>query len=137
MIKYLKIFSLEIVLAATLIGAIVTIKVASAADGRQFTEAEIAQVESGKSVYEDKIDISYLSKMVIHPEDDWIGKKVFKYNGVCMEVIKDLKIKKIKHPFKNLYRSANLPKEIEIGEMDVESQVVDCSLYESKVTVFE
>lgn len=137
MIKYLKIFSLEIVIAATLVGVIVTTNIATAAEEKQFTEAEIAQVESGKSVYEDKIDISYLSKMVIHPEDDWIGKKVFKYNGVCMEVIKDLKIKKIKDPFKNLYRSANLPKEIEIGEMDVESQVVDCSLYESKVTVFE
>lgn len=101
------------------------------------TETELGQVESGKSVYEDKIDISYLQRMVIHPKDDWIGKKVFKYNGVCMEVIKDLKIKKIKDPFKNLYRSANLPKEVEIGVMDVKSEVVDCAPYESKVTVLE
>lgn len=101
------------------------------------TETELGQVESGRSVYEDKIDISYLQRMVIHPKDDWIGKKVFQYNGICMEVVKDLKIKKIKEPFKNLYRSANLPKEVEIGVMDVKSEVVDCSLYESKVTVLE
>ena len=107
------------------------------AEAADLTETELEQVESGKSVYEDKIDISYLKKMVIHPEDDWIGKKVFKYNGVCMEVIKDLRIKKIKEPFKNLYRSANLPKEVEIGEMDVKSEVVDCAPYESKVTVLE
>ena len=75
--------------------------------------------------------------MVIHPKDDWIGKKVIKYNGVCMEIVKDLKIKKIKDPFKNLYRSANLPKEVEIGVMDVKSEVVDCDPYESKVTVLE
>ncbi|MCY9860960.1 hypothetical protein OTK49_00195 [Vibrio coralliirubri] len=129
-------YSVEIMMAAVLFCAVL-MNDANAAEDKQFTEAEIAQVESGNSVYEDKIDISYLSKMVIHPQDDWIGKKVFKYNGVCMEVVKDLKIKKIKDPFKNLYRSANLPKEIEIGDMNVESQVVDCSLYESKVTVFE
>lgn len=109
----------------------------SLADKVNFSEPELEVIESSKSVYEDKIDISYLAKMVIHPEDDWIGKKVFKHNGVCVEVIKDLKIKKIRDPFKNLYRSANLPKVVEIGEMDTTSSVVDCSLYESKVTVLE
>ncbi|ELP5898482.1 hypothetical protein QTV49_000356 [Vibrio vulnificus] len=107
------------------------------AEAVELTVTELGQVESGKSVYEDKIDISYLQRMVIHPKDDWIGKKVFKYNGVCIEVVKDLKIKKIKDPFKNLYRSANLPKEVEIGVMDVKSEVVDCAPYESKVTVLE
>ncbi|MCM0149184.1 hypothetical protein [Photobacterium galatheae] len=109
----------------------------SSANAASLSDIELEKVESGKSVYEDKIDISYLQKMVIHPKDDWIGKKVFKYNGVCMEVVKDLKIKKIKEPFKNLYRSANLPKEVEIGVMEVSSEVVDCSLYESKITVLE
>ncbi|EGR2229461.1 hypothetical protein QX249_09340 [Vibrio parahaemolyticus] len=135
MMKNLKWLLAETSLAMILGGAVILYS--TNAEAADLTETELEQVESGKSVYEDKIDISYLKKMVIHPEDDWIGKKVFKYNGVCMEVIKDLKIKKIKEPFKNLYRSANLPKEVEIGEMDVKSEVVDCAPYESKVTVLE
>ena len=111
--------------------------VTAMANDNTFSSSELAAIESGKSVYEDKIDISYLAKMVIHPEDDWIGKKVFKYDGVCIEVFKELNIKKIKEPFKNLYRSANLPDVVEIGEMKVKSEVVDCSLYESKVTTLE
>ncbi|HHJ3079648.1 TPA: hypothetical protein ACPVZG_003487 [Vibrio parahaemolyticus] len=135
MMKNLKWLLAETSLAMILGGAVILYS--TNAEAADLTETELEQVESGKSVYEDKIDISYLKKMVIHPEDDWIGKKVFKYNGVCMEVIKDLRIKKIKEPFKNLYRSANLPKEVEIGEMDVKSEVVDCAPYESKVTVLE
>lgn len=110
---------------------------AAPALAQETTEAELQQIESNRSIYEDKIDISYLSKMVIHPKDDWIGKKVFKYNGACIEVTKELKIKEIKKPFENLYRSANLPDKVEIGVMNAESQVVDCSLYESEVTVLE
>lgn len=135
MMKNLKWLLAETSLAMILGGAVFLYSTNT--EAADLTETELEQVESGKSVYEDKIDISYLKKMVIHPEDDWIGKKVFKYNGVCMEVIKDLRIKKIKEPFKNLYRSANLPKEVEIGEMDVKSEVVDCAPYESKVTVLE
>lgn len=107
------------------------------AKGVQSNEAEILKIESGRSVYEDKIDISYLSKMVIHPKDDWIGKKVFKYNEACIEVVKELKIKEIKAPFQNLYRSANLPKKVEIGVMNTSTQVVDCAQYESEVTTLQ
>lgn len=106
-------------------------------DNQTKTETEIQKIETGKSIYEDKIDISYLSKMVIHPKDDWIGKKVFKYNDTCIEVIKDLNIKVIDDPFADLYRSANLPDKVEIGVMKAKNLVVDCSLYESEVTVLE
>lgn len=88
-------------------------------------------------VYEDKIDVSYLAKLIIHPKDDWIGRKVFKRDGVCVEVTKELKFKTIDKPFKDLYRSANLPKKVEIGNMDVQAKVVDCSNYQSSVTVLE
>ena len=123
----------KVILVASLFGG----GVSATANENEFSSSEVAVIETGKPVYEDKIDISYLAKMVIHPEDDWIGKKVFKYDGVCVEVFKELKIKKIKKPFENLYRSANLPDVVEIGEMDVKTEVVECSLYESKITILK
>lgn len=88
-------------------------------------------VGSSNEVYEDKIDVSYLAKLVITPKDDWIGKKVYRNGDVCIEVTKELKFKTVKEPFKHLYRSANLPKAIDIGVMEENAKVVDCSEYVS------
>ena len=90
-----------------------------------------------QEVYEDKIDVSYLSKLIITPKDDWVGRKVYKHGVVCIEVTKELKFKNISKPFEHLYRSANLPKSIDIGVIKEDVKVVDCSEYVSKTKVIE
>ncbi|PSV01129.1 hypothetical protein [Photobacterium kishitanii] len=108
----------------------------SSQDGTLVSQVPMIEATS-VPVYEDKIDVSYLAKLVIHPKDDWIGRKVFKHDGVCVEVTKELKFKTIQKPFKNLYRSANLPKKVEIGQMNIGAKIVDCSNYQSSITTLE
>ena len=97
----------------------------------------VSIVGSSNEVYEDKIDVSYLAKLKITPKDDWIGKKVYRNGDVCIEVTKDLKFKTIKEPFVHLYRSANLPKAIDIGVMEENAKVVNCSDYISHSKTIE
>ncbi|UKA04632.1 hypothetical protein [Photobacterium damselae] len=96
-----------------------------------------AIVGTSSKVYEDKIDVSYLAKLVITPKDDWIGNVVYKNDGVCIEVTKELKFKTINKPFKHLYRSANLPSSVDVGVMEESARVVDCSQYISHSKVIE
>ena len=107
-------------------------------EAHQQLSDQVAQIKrASNEVYEDKIDISYLSKLVITPKDDWVGIKVFKSGNVCIEVTKELKFKKVDKPFEHLYRSANLPKSIDIGVMREDAKVVDCSSYVSKSKIIE
>lgn len=89
------------------------------------------KIAGSESVYVDVIEINYLKKIRLDLEKDWIGQKVFKQDGTCFIVKKEMKNKKIKEPFKGLYNSAKLPETINLGVIKQDVSIVDCSNYES------
>ncbi len=107
------------------------------ANGWTLKESDIDGLSKANIIYEDKIDISYLEQLVIQPKDDWLGIRVFESQGVCYEQKKDMVIKVVPSPFANLYRAANLPKEIEIGKVKNKISIVDCGQFKSIKTIIK
>ncbi|CAH7371579.1 conserved exported hypothetical protein [Vibrio chagasii] len=81
------------------------------------------------SLYEDKVDVTYLEKVIVIPSRNWVGSKIMQKGDVCFEVKQEVKLSKKSGIFDNLEGAAALPSEVDIGKLEQSMSVVDCSRY--------
>lgn len=98
---------------------------------------DLSKMPDSLPIHSNVIQITYLKKVKLVPENNWIGERVFKEKGVCYQISQQLKNKTVKKPFGDLYNSAILPEELNLGVIKREVNIVNCENYETGEIVVE
>lgn len=98
---------------------------------------DLSKMPDSLPIHSNVIQITYLKKVKLVPENNWIGERVFKESGVCYQISQQLKNKTVKKPFGDLYNSAILPEELNLGVIKREVNIVNCENYETGEIVVE